>query len=57
MNLLIKAAKLIDEQSKYHLKVVDILIENGKISQIAKTIKKEGVEIIKISHMLFAFSK
>tara|TARA_B100001109_G_scaffold253811_1_gene252205 strand:- start:708 stop:1973 length:1266 start_codon:yes stop_codon:yes gene_type:complete len=51
MNLLIKAAKLIDEQSKYHLKVVDILIEKGKISQIAKTIKKEGVETFEASNL------
>jgi len=35
MNILIKSAKIIDIQSKFHQKNRDILIENGKISNIA----------------------
>lgn len=39
MNILIKSAKIIDSQSKFHLKIRDILIENGKITNIASSIK------------------
>jgi len=38
MNLLIKSAKIIDVHSKFHQKKRDILIENGKITNIAATI-------------------
>ena len=38
MNILIKSAKIIDLHSKFHLKKRDILIENGKITNIAVTI-------------------
>jgi len=38
MNLLIKSAKIIDVHSKFHQKKCDILIENGKITDIAATI-------------------
>jgi len=38
MNLLIKQAKIIDKHSDYHLKTMDIFIENGKIITIAKQI-------------------
>lgn len=38
MNLLIKQAKIIDKHSDYHLKTMDIFIENGKITTIAKVI-------------------
>ncbi len=39
MNLLIKSAKIIDSNSKYHNKIMDVFIKNGKIDKIAKSIK------------------
>ena len=39
MKVLLKAARIIDPESKYHLKKVDILIEEGIISKIATSIK------------------
>ena len=39
MNLLIKAAKIIDINSRHHKKIMDVFIENGKIKKIAKSIK------------------
>ena len=39
MNILIKSAKIIDTDSKYHNKIMDVLIENGKIKTIKKKIK------------------
>ena len=39
MNLLIKSARIIDTNSKYHNKVMDVFIKNGKIEKIAKSIK------------------
>ena len=39
MNLLIKSVKIIDTNSKYHNKIVDVFIKNGKIEKIAKSIK------------------
>jgi len=42
MNILIKSAKIIDIQSKFHQKNRDILIENGKISNIAANIKNSN---------------
>ncbi|MCF6348362.1 MAG: dihydroorotase [Flavobacteriaceae bacterium] len=39
MNILIKSAKIIDTSSKFHQKTRDVLIENGKISNIAANIK------------------
>jgi dihydroorotase len=38
MNILIKQAKIIDKQSKYHLKKMDIYIEKDNIKSIAKNI-------------------
>ena len=37
MNLLIKSAKIIDTNSKYHNKIMDVFIKSGKIEKIAKT--------------------
>ncbi len=50
MNLLIKSARIIDTNSKYHNKVRDVFIKNGKIEKIAKSIKfyKEGTTTRKI---------
>lgn len=39
MNVLIKSATVIDSSSKFNNQIVDVLIEKGKISQIAKSIK------------------
>lgn len=39
MNVLIKSATVIDASSKFHNQIVDILIEKGKISQMASSIK------------------
>ena len=39
MNLLIKSAKIIDSNSKYHNKIMDVFIKDGKIEKIAKSIK------------------
>ncbi len=38
MNLLIKSATIVDSKSDFNNETVDILIENGRISKIAKTI-------------------
>ena len=38
MNILIKAAIIVDASTKHHLKKRDVLIEKGKITKIAKTI-------------------
>ena len=39
MNLLIKSATIIDKNSEFHNKSVDILIKNGIISDISENIK------------------
>ena len=39
MNLLIKSAKIIDTNSKYHNKIMDVFIKDGKINKIAKSIR------------------
>lgn len=47
MKILIKSAKIVAPESSFHNKVVDILIENGSISEISKKIDlKEGCTII-----------
>jgi len=52
MNLLIKSAKIIDSQSRFHQKTQDILIENGKFSKIATTIKNsKGFKEVKLENL------
>jgi dihydroorotase len=46
MNVLIKQAKIICPQSSFHNKTVDILIENGTITEINKEIKAKDVKTI-----------
>ena len=47
MIVLIRAAKVVDPNSKYHNKVVDILIKKGIIHEIGKNIKApKGADII-----------
>jgi len=41
MNILLKNAKIIDKQNKYHLKRMDIYIENGFIKSIAKNLNPD----------------
>lgn len=49
MNLLIQSAKIIDPKSPYKGKIMDILIEGGKIKEIKKNINPKGIRTI-ISH-------
>jgi len=42
MNVLLKSATIIDSKSDFHNQTVDILIENGTISQISKRIKNSN---------------
>ncbi len=42
MDILVKSAKIVDPNSNHNGKVVDILIKNGKISEIAKKITPKG---------------
>ncbi|MBK9283971.1 MAG: dihydroorotase [Sphingobacteriaceae bacterium] len=42
MSILIKQAKIIAEGNSHHLKTMDVLIEGGKISKIAKSIEVKG---------------
>ena len=52
MNVLIKAAKIIDPGSNYHLKTRDILIENGKIANIATSIENpKGYKEISLKNL------
>ncbi|MGJ8665923.1 MAG: dihydroorotase [Patiriisocius sp.] len=41
MNVLLKAATIVDKESKHHLKKRDVLIENGVIKKIASSITSE----------------
>ena len=52
MNVLIKQAKVICPQSSFHHKTVDILIENGNITQIKKSISHPDVKIIEHDNLL-----
>lgn len=45
MNLLITSAIVIDPNSSFHQKTVDILIENGVITAIAPTIPADGYDV------------
>ena len=46
MHILIKKARVIDPQSGFHDKVVDLLIENGVIKNIAATINSDTKTVI-----------
>lgn len=46
MKILIKAATIVNSESKHHLKKVDILVNNGKIEAIDKNISTQADEII-----------
>ena len=52
MKVLLKAARIIDPESKYHLKKVDILIEEGIIKKIATSIESiKEVKEIKLKNL------
>lgn len=52
MNLLIKNATIVDSESNYNGKTVDILIEKGKITQLKKSITPEkGVKIFEADNL------
>ena len=44
MNILIKSAKIIDPNSKYHEKIMDVFVKDGKIKKIAKSIKDTSIK-------------
>ncbi len=46
MNILIKSAKIVDPNSKYHLKTMDVLVENGLVKKIAKSISEKVEKVI-----------
>lgn len=52
MNILIKSATIIDPKSEFHNSTQDILIEDGKILKIAKTIKNsKNYQEIKLDNL------
>jgi len=52
MNILLKSAKIIDVNSKFHQQVKDILIEKGAITKIASKISKQkGVKTIQLENL------
>jgi dihydroorotase len=51
MSIILKSAKVINAESKYHGTKQDILISKGKISKIAKLIPSNGVREIKIKDL------
>jgi dihydroorotase len=46
MHVLIRQAKIVDPRSEFHGKVVDILVEDGKIKSIASSIKDKAGTIV-----------
>ena len=46
MKLLIRQAKVLDSGSKFNNQCVDILIVDGRIDRIEKTINYEGAQVI-----------
>ncbi len=51
MNVLIKAATVVDPGSPYNGKTVDILIEDGFIQSIEKTISKKGIQVVESKNL------
>jgi dihydroorotase len=54
MNLLVQSAKIIDPASPHHGKTQDILIENGKITEIKKSIPAGGIKKVVSANDLHA---
>ncbi|PJB11452.1 MAG: dihydroorotase, partial [Flavobacteriales bacterium CG_4_9_14_3_um_filter_40_17] len=52
MNILLKSATIIDSDSPYHLKVQDVLIENGIISKIGNSLKADAhTKVIQLENL------
>jgi dihydroorotase len=52
MNVLLKSATIIDSKSDFHNQTVDILIENGVISKMSKSIKNtNGIKEINLENL------
>lgn len=51
MGLLIKSARIIDPNSPYNRKEVDILVEDGVIQSIAKNIDRKGIPVFEAKNM------
>lgn len=51
MSLLIKSARVVDPNSPHNGKTVDILIEDGTISSISKSIDKKGAPIFEAGNL------
>ncbi|MCP9200288.1 dihydroorotase [Gramella sp. GC03-9] len=51
MKLLIKSVTILDETSAHHKKTVDILIENGKIKKIGKSISEKADQKIEVPNL------
>lgn len=51
MNIVLKAAKVIDSQSPFHNQIVDLQIENGIITKIAKDITSTDFEVINADNL------
>jgi len=52
MSVLIKSATVIDSQSAYHGKKVDILLDQGKIAGIGRSLKSTAQQIIKGKNLM-----
>ncbi|MFD0862285.1 dihydroorotase family protein [Sungkyunkwania multivorans] len=51
MTILLKSATIVDSQSEFHQQTKDILIENGKISKIDKSIKAANAHVISFENL------
>lgn len=52
MNVLIKSATIIDSKSEFHNKTVDVLIEKGRITEIASSIKnRKNIKEIALNNL------
>jgi dihydroorotase len=54
MSVLIRQAKIVDPQSEFHNKVVDILIENGAVSNIASSLNITADQIVEAAGLYAA---
>lgn len=51
MNILLKAAKIIDAASSFNNQVVDIHVKNGKIEKIAQAIALDDATVIQLDDL------
>ena len=58
MNVLIKSATILDDKSDFHYQTQDILVENGFITQIAKSLKNpKKYPVIELNVIIFIYLK